>query len=83
MMPYSKLDDKGKPCEDNSDLHCKMVIIEKYGEIKRHDLYFLDNRFDDFELFTLASPIYIYYVSSKSSMALGEFLYMSPKTTII
>lgn len=79
LMPYSKLDDKGKPYEDNSDLHCKMVIIEKYGEIKRYDLYFLDNRFDDFEPFTLASPIYIYYVSSKSSMALGEFLYMSPK----
>ena len=79
LMPYSKLDDKGKPCEDDSDLHCKMVIIEKYGEIKCHDLYFLDNCFDDFEPFILASPIYIYYVPPKSSTVLGEFLYMNKK----
>lgn len=78
-MPYSKLDDKGTPCEDNSDLHCKMVIVEKYGEIKHHELYFLDNRFDDFEPFILASPIYIYHVSRKSSAVFGEFLYMNEK----
>ena len=79
FMPYSKLDDKGKPCEDNSDLHCKMVIIEKYGEIKRYELYFLNDCFDDYKPFVLASPICVYYASNKSNTVFGEFLYMNEK----
>ena len=27
FMPYSKLDDEGKPCDDNPDLHCKITMI--------------------------------------------------------
>lgn len=79
FMPYSKLDDEGKPCDDNPDLHCKITMIEKYGEIKRYELYFLNNCFDEFEPFTLASPIYVYYASKKSNTVLGEFLYMNEK----
>ena len=79
FMPYSKLDDEGKPCDDNPDLHCKITMIEKYGEIKRYELYFLNNCFDEFKPFTLASPIYVYYASKKSNTVLGEFLYMNEK----
>ena len=79
FMPYAKLDDKGIPCDVNKDLLCEITIIEKYGDIKRYELYFLNNRFDDFEPFILASPIYIYLASKKSDKIYGEFLYMNEK----
>ena len=78
-MSYSKLDDTGKPVEENTDLYCKMKILEKYGKIKRYELYFLNDSFDGFETFTQAAPIYIYFVSQKSDTVLGEFLYMHEK----
>lgn len=78
-MPYSKLDEKGKPAEKNSDLNCEMEILEKYGELKPYELYFLNNDFDAFEPFVLASPIHIYSVKKKSNIVLGEFLYMNEK----
>lgn len=76
FIPYFKLDDKGKPCEENAELSCEMRMLEKYGEIKRDDLYFLTDSFDDFDPFAVASPIHMYYVSKKSDTLLGEFLYM-------
>lgn len=79
FMPYSKLDDEGKTCEENTDLLCKFVIIDKFDKIKRGELYFLNNRFDDFEPFVLASPVSVYSVSKKSNMVFGEFLYMNEK----
>ena len=78
-MPYSKLDDKGKPSEETTELDCDIEILEKYGELKRYELYFLNNDFDAFEPFVLASPIHIYSVNKKSNVALGEFLYMNEK----
>ena len=61
------------------DLLCKMVIIEKHQKIKPHELYFLNDDFDDFAPFILASPIYIYDVSKKRNIASGEFLYKHEK----
>lgn len=78
-MPYSKLDDNDNPSEGNMDLYCKMVIIEKYGGIKRYELYFLNDCFDTVEPFVLASPIHVYSVSKKSKVVFGEFLYMHEK----
>ena len=75
-MPYSKLNDTGKPCEENTDLDCKIVVLEAYGKIKRYELYFLVGCFDDFDPFVLPSPIHLYSVSKKSDVLLGEFLYM-------
>lgn len=80
FTPYSKLDDEGKPCEVNTDLLCKIVIIEKYNKINRHELYFLNNNVDDFDPFVLASPIYIYNISKKSNIVSGEFLYINEIT---
>lgn len=77
LIPYSKLDDRGKPCETNTDLLCEIVIIDKYDKIKRDELYFLDDRFDDSEPFVLASPIRIYHIPKKGDTVLGEFLYMN------
>ena len=79
FTPYSKLDDQGKTCEANTDLMCKMMIIEKYNKINRYELYFLNDCFDDFDPFILASPIHIYDASKKSNIVLGEFLYMHQK----
>lgn len=78
-MPYSKLDENGKSPEENTELDCKIEILEKYGEIKRYELYFLNNDFDAFEPFVLASPIHIYSINKKSNVALGELLYMNEK----
>ena len=76
-MQYSKLDEKGKPAEENSDLNCEMEILEKYGKLKPYELYFLNNDFDDFEPFVLASPVHVCSVNKKSDTVLGEFLYMN------
>ena len=79
LMPYSKLDDGGKLCDTSTDLLCNFSVIEKYGKIKRDELYFLDDSFDSFEPFILASPINICCTSKKSNLVLGEFLYMHKK----
>ena len=76
LMPYSKLDDRGKPCETNRDLLCEIVIVDKYDKIKCDELYFLNDCFDDFKPFVLASPIRIYRISKKVDTIFGEFLYM-------
>ena len=76
LMPYSKLDDRGKPREINKDAVCEFAIIEKYGIIKRDELYFLDPCFDNFEPFSIAAPIQVHHVSKKDEMITGEFLYM-------
>lgn len=78
-MPYSKLDEKGKPPEENTELDCEIEILERYGELKRYELYFLNNDFDAFEPLVLASPIHIYSVKKKSNIVFGEFLYMNEK----
>lgn len=79
FMPYSKLDDEGKPCEGNPELLCELVIINQCQKIKCEELYFLDDCFDEVEPFFLASPVRIYYVSSKDNIVLGEFLYAHRK----
>lgn len=79
LMPYSKLDDKGKLCEINTDLLCEIVIIEKYGKLELDELYFLEDCFDNFEPFFLASPIQIHRISKKDKTVFGEFLYMHEK----
>ena len=56
-----------------------MVIVEKYDKIKRYELYFLNNNFDDSDAFVLPSPVCIYDFSKKSNIASGEFLYMNEK----
>jgi len=76
LIPYSKLDDSGKLLEINTDLLCEIVIVDKYDKIKRGEIYFLDNCFDDFEPFVLASPIQVHHISQKDKTVLGEFLYM-------
>ena len=76
LMPYSKLDDRGKPREINTDAVCEFAIIEKYGIIKRDELYFLDACFDNFEPFSIAAPIQVHHVSKKDDTITGEFLYM-------
>ena len=58
---------------------CEIKVIEKHGEIKRDELYFLNDCFDNFEPFVLASPIYFYRVLKKNDAVLGEFLYMHEK----
>ena len=78
-MAYTKLNDNGTPIEENSDLYCKMEILEKYGKIKRYELYFLNEGIDDFEPFALASPIQVYSASKKSNIILGEFSYIHEK----
>ena len=60
FFPYSKLNDDGKTCEVNTDLLCKFAVLEKHGEIKPYELYFLHNSFDDYEPFVLAAPINVY-----------------------
>ena len=80
FIPYSKLNDKGiLYYEENIDLLCKLKIIEQYGKIKCHELYYLNDCFDDFQPFVLASPIHIYYAPRKSHVVLGEFLYIHEK----
>ncbi len=79
LIPYSKLDDRGKLREINTDLLCEIVIIDKYDKIKRNELYFLDNCFDDFEPFVLASPIQVHRVSKNGNTVSVEFLYMHQK----
>ncbi len=76
LMPYSKLDDRGKRREINTDLLCEFIIIDKYGKLKPNELYFLEDCFDDFEQFVLASPIQIHRISKNNKMVVGEFLYM-------
>ncbi len=76
LIPYSKLDDKGKPLETNTDAVCEFAIIEKYDKINRDELYFLDACFDNFEPFSIAAPIQVLRVSKKDDMITGEFLYM-------
>ena len=82
LIPYSKLDNKGKVCETNSDLLCEMVIMEQYGKIKRDELYFLNNCFDNFEPFVLAAPIHISDLSKSEKVIAGEFLYMHEKNYV-
>lgn len=82
FMPYSKLDDRGKPCETNTDLLCEIAIIENYGKIKRNELYFLNDCFDEYEPFALASPIHIYFIQKNGDKVLGEFLYMHEKNDV-
>lgn len=79
FTPYSKLDDKGNVCEINTDLLCEFMIVQQYSKINFDELYFLNDSFDNFEPFVLASPIYIYRVSKKNKAVLGEFLYMHQK----
>lgn len=83
FTPYSKLDNNGKICEVNTDLYCEIIMIEKYSEIKPYELYFLNECFDEFEPFLLASPIQVYSVLKKSDTLFGEFLYMHEKTMIL
>ena len=78
-MAYTKLNDSGTPIEENSDLYCKMEILEKYGKIKRYELYFLNDGIDDSEPFVLASPIQVYSASQKRNIMLGEFSYIHEK----
>ena len=79
FTPYAKLDDRGELREINTDLLCEFVIIDTYDKIKRDELYFLDDCFDKFESFSLASPIQVNDVSKKDDTVSGEFLYMHEK----
>lgn len=79
LIPYSKLDDRGKLRETNTDLLCEFIIIDKYDKLKIDELYFLEDCFDDFEPFVLASPMQIHRISKKDRTVLGEFLYMHEK----
>ncbi len=79
LMPYCKLDDRGKLREINADLLCEFIIIDKCGKLKPNELYFLEDDFDDFEPFFLASPIQIHRISKKDNTVYGEFLYMHEK----
>lgn len=79
LMPYCKLDDRGKLREINTDLLCEFIIIDKCGKLKPNELYFLEDDFDDFEPFFLASPIKIHRISKKDNTVYGEFLYMHEK----
>ena len=79
FIPYSKLNDKGSPCEENIDLLCRFEIIEQYGKIKKYELYYLNDCFDDFQPFVLPSPINVYYAPRKNRVILGEFLYIHEK----
>lgn len=79
FTPYSKLNDEGKQCETNTDSLCEFVIMDEYEKLKSNELYFLEDDFDDFEPFLLASPILIHYVSKKANTVLGEFIYMHEK----
>lgn len=76
FMPYSKLDDKGRPCEFDESLEYQIKVLDKYGKIKRDELYFLNNCIDSFEPFSLVAPICIRYIHSKTNIILGEFLYI-------
>lgn len=79
FMPYSKLDDRGKPSEENTDLYCKFVVLEKYSQIKCYELYFLNDCFDNFDTFVLSSPIQVYSIPKKSNIISGEYIYMHEK----
>lgn len=79
FMPFSKLNDDGKICEINTDLLCKIEIIEKYQKIKCDEIYFLNDNFDDFNPFSSVSPISIYKISKNYDILFGEFLYMNEK----
>ena len=79
LTPYSKLDDKGKTREINTDLLCGFSVIDKCGKLKPYELYFLEDGFDQFEPFFPASPIQIHNISKKDNTVLGEFLYMHEK----
>lgn len=83
LMPYCKLDDRGKLREINADLLCEFIIIDKCGKLKPNELYFLEDDFDDFEPFFLASPIQIHRISKKDNTVYGEFLYMHEKIMTI
>lgn len=83
LMPYCKLDDRGKLREINTDLLCEFIIIDKCGKLKPNELYFLEDDFDDFEPFFLASPIQIHRISKKDNTVYGEFLYMHEKIMTI
>lgn len=79
LTPYSKLDDKGKTREINTDLLCEFSVIDKCGKLKPYELYFLEDGFDGYEPFFPASPIQIHNISKKDNTVLGEFLYMHEK----
>lgn len=76
LLPFSKLDDEGKACEINTDLLCEIEVIEKYKKIKLNEIYFLNNEFDNYGPFSIASPISINKISKKGNVFSGKFLYM-------
>lgn len=79
LAPYSKLDDKGGYCEEPPELLCNITIIEKFYDIRRDELYFLDTSFDNYAPFATVSPVDIYYAPKKSNVVLGKFLYIHEK----
>lgn len=79
FAPYSKLDDECRIVEEREELMCYLEIVESYGKIRPYEIYFLENNFDAFEPFILASPIHINRVLKKKGIAFGSFLYMNEK----
>lgn len=79
FAPYSKLDEDCCAVEKREELMCDLEIVERYGKITPYEIYFLEDNFDSFEPFILASPIQIDRVLKKKGVASGSFLYMSEK----
>lgn len=82
LTPYSKLDDKGKACDEEPDLVCEIVVIEKYQKLRHYDLYFLDTSIDEQKPFTGVSPIEIHSLSPNGDVLYGEFLYRHEKNRV-
>ncbi len=79
FAPYSKLDEDCSTVEKREELMCDLEIVERCGKITPYEIYFLEDNFDSFEPFILASPIQIDRVSKKKGVASGSFLYMNEK----
>lgn len=82
LTPYSKLDDKGKACDEDPALVCEIAVIEKYQKLRHYELYFLDTSIDEQKPFTMVAPIEVHGTSPKGDVLYGEFLYKHEKNQV-
>jgi len=70
-----KIDDQGHFAECNSDLDVTFVIHESYAALRKNEIYFFIDHFDDHPCFSVISPIYIDEIQKKTRMVWASFLY--------
>ena len=79
FLPYRRMDENEDLDETEEGPSFRAAWSEEQKKIKRHKLYFLTDKFDEYPAFAAVSPICFDTVDRKNGSGAGHFLYAHPE----